>query len=121
MAKSSPAGAQDLSLLTTKLRVPPARPELIWRPRLMERLNAGYAAKLTLVSAAAGFGKTTLLSSWAAETDQPVGILGRLQRSMDLAKLRKQVRKAPSPAAYGSLAERHVALGQIDEALAAAE
>ena len=51
-------------LLTTKLYIPPARPELVSRPRLIERLNAGLQRKLTLVSAPAGFGKTTLLSAW---------------------------------------------------------
>ncbi|MFQ5812728.1 MAG: hypothetical protein ACE5I2_06000 [Anaerolineae bacterium] len=49
-------------LLTTKLYIPPVRPELVSRPRLIEQLNAGLHRKLTLVSAPAGFGKTTLLS-----------------------------------------------------------
>ncbi|MBN1887222.1 MAG: hypothetical protein JW850_04510 [Thermoflexales bacterium] len=51
-------------LLKTKLYIPPIRPELVPRPRLIERLNAGLHRKLTLVSAPAGFGKTTLLSEW---------------------------------------------------------
>jgi len=53
-------------LLTTKLYIPPVRPELLSRPRLIERLNAGllHKRKLTLISAPAGFGKTTLLSEW---------------------------------------------------------
>jgi len=51
-------------LLQTKLYIPPVRPELVSRPRLIERLNAGLHHKLTLVSAPAGFGKTTLLSEW---------------------------------------------------------
>ena len=61
-------------LLTTKLYIPPLRPEMVSRPRLIERLNAGllgqsgsFARKLTLVSAPAGFGKTTLLSEWVAD------------------------------------------------------
>ncbi len=49
-------------LLATKLYTPPARPNLALRPRLIERLNAELHRKLTLVSAPAGFGKTTLLS-----------------------------------------------------------
>jgi LuxR family maltose regulon positive regulatory protein len=53
-------------LLKTKLYIPPPRPELVSRPRLMERLNAGLDRKLTLVSAPAGFGKTTLVSAWIA-------------------------------------------------------
>ncbi len=51
-------------LLKTKLYIPPVRPELVSRPRLLERLNAGLHRKLTLISAPAGFGKTTLLSEW---------------------------------------------------------
>lgn len=47
-------------LLTTKLYIPPVRPELVPRPQLIERLNAGLHRKLTLVSAPAGFGKTTI-------------------------------------------------------------
>ncbi len=60
----------DTPLLITKLRTPPVRPELVPRPRLIERLNAGleldnrFVRKLTLVCAPAGFGKTTLISSW---------------------------------------------------------
>ncbi len=51
-------------LLSTKLYIPPTRPELVSRPRLIERLNAGLDRKLTLISAPAGFGKTMLLSEW---------------------------------------------------------
>lgn len=46
-------------LLATKLYIPPVRPELVSRPRLIERLNAGLCRKMTLVSAPAGFGKST--------------------------------------------------------------
>jgi len=59
-------------LLTTKLYIPPVRPELVPRPRLTERLDAGLHRKLTLISAPAGFGKTTLLSEWAAGCKRPV-------------------------------------------------
>jgi len=57
----------DTPLLITKLYIPPPRPNLVARPRLIARLNAGLRPghRLTLVSAPAGFGKTTLLSEWA--------------------------------------------------------
>lgn len=51
--------------LKTKLYIPPVPPEIISRPRLIERLTAAVNRKLTLVAAPAGFGKTTLLSDWA--------------------------------------------------------
>jgi hypothetical protein len=54
-------------LLLTKLSVPSASPSLVPRPRLRERLEEGLERKLTLVSAPAGFGKSTLLSSWIGE------------------------------------------------------
>jgi len=59
-------------LLQTKLYIPPVRPNLVSRPRLIERLNAGLHRKLTLISAPAGFGKTTLLSEWVAGSGRPV-------------------------------------------------
>jgi len=53
-------------LLETKLYVPKWRRGLVPRPRLSDRLNRGAESKLTLVSAPAGFGKTTLLADWLA-------------------------------------------------------
>jgi LuxR family maltose regulon positive regulatory protein len=55
-------------ILATKLYIPPSRRRVVLRPRLVERLNEGIAAghKLTLVSAPAGFGKTTLVGEWVA-------------------------------------------------------
>jgi LuxR family maltose regulon positive regulatory protein len=53
-------------LLETKLHVPRRRRAMVARPRLSERLSSGAEAGLTLVSAPAGFGKTTLLTDWLA-------------------------------------------------------
>src|SRR5215212_8645026 len=55
-----------LPLLITKLYVPPPRPKVVHRPHLIARLNEGLHRKLTLISAPAGFGKTTLVSAWLA-------------------------------------------------------
>ncbi len=54
------------TLLQTKLYTPPLRSDLVSRPRLIERLNRGLEEdnKLTLISAPAGFGKTTLITEW---------------------------------------------------------
>ncbi len=55
-------------LIATKLYVPKLRRGLVARPRLLERLRRGADSRLTLVSAPAGFGKTTLLAEWLGET-----------------------------------------------------
>ena len=55
-------------LIATKLYVPKVRPGLVARPRLLDRLRHGATSKLTLLSAPAGFGKTTLLAEWLGET-----------------------------------------------------
>jgi LuxR family transcriptional regulator, maltose regulon positive regulatory protein len=55
-------------LIGTKLFLPSPRAGLVPRPRLRQRLDRGLAAKLMLVSAPAGFGKTTLLVDWLAST-----------------------------------------------------
>ena len=56
----------SMSLLTTKLYFPPMRSILVSRRHLMERLQIGLKGRLTLVSAPAGYGKTTLMSEWRA-------------------------------------------------------
>lgn len=54
----------SMSILNTKLYIPATRPDVVTRQRLLEALTTGVHRKLTLVSAPAGFGKTTLLSHW---------------------------------------------------------
>ncbi len=64
-------------LLSTKLYMPTPRPNLVARPRLFEMLDAGLGQgrRLTLVSAPAGFGKTTLIASWVQKTGRPTAWL----------------------------------------------
>jgi LuxR family transcriptional regulator, maltose regulon positive regulatory protein len=57
----------QMPLLVPKLRPPRLYASLIARPRLLPRLDAGLQGKLTLLSAPAGFGKTTLVSQWVAD------------------------------------------------------
>jgi LuxR family maltose regulon positive regulatory protein len=64
-----------LPVLVTKLYVPPPGPRAIPRPRLTERLREGLHRRLTLISAPAGFGKTTLVSEWIANGDRPAAWL----------------------------------------------
>lgn len=51
-------------LLQTRLTIPPRRAGAVARPRLVDRLNAGLHGRLTVLSAPAGFGKTTLVLEW---------------------------------------------------------
>ncbi len=61
---------QPLSPLSTKLHLPPLRADVVLRMRLLERLEAGVreGRTLTLISAPAGFGKTTLISAWLQQS-----------------------------------------------------
>jgi LuxR family maltose regulon positive regulatory protein len=73
----------DAPLLQTKLYIPTTRADpamrhnssLVPRPRLLERLNEGLPGKFTLISAPAGFGKTTLVSDWLAHLKLPAAWL----------------------------------------------
>jgi len=61
-----------VELLRTKLFIPRTRGNIVPRPRLVDRLNAGLDKKLTLIAAPAGFGKTTLLSEWIPNSPRSV-------------------------------------------------
>ena len=65
----------NIPILSTKLYIPLPRTNVVLRPRLVERLNEGLDRKLTLISASAGFGKTTLVSHWVASCERPVAWL----------------------------------------------
>jgi LuxR family maltose regulon positive regulatory protein len=58
--------------VNTKLHVPTTRPGLVARPRLSRQLDRCVQHKLLLISAPAGFGKTTLLSQWSQQSARPV-------------------------------------------------
>jgi LuxR family maltose regulon positive regulatory protein len=62
-------------VLVTKLYIPPLQVNVVPRPGLIERLIEGLHRKLTLISAPAGFGKTTLVSEWIAGCEKPVAWL----------------------------------------------
>jgi LuxR family maltose regulon positive regulatory protein len=77
-------------LLLTKLYVPPPRPNIVLRPRLIERLNEGRSAGrtpgVTLISASAGFGKTTLVSEWVTDCERLVAWLSLDEGDNDPAR-----------------------------------
>ncbi|MCA9940239.1 MAG: tetratricopeptide repeat protein [Anaerolineales bacterium] len=70
-------------LLQTKLYVPRLRMSLVPRPRLIEKLNQGLHRKLTLISAPAGFGKTTLVLDWIQRQERPVAWLSLDKNDQD--------------------------------------
>jgi LuxR family maltose regulon positive regulatory protein len=84
----------DAPLLQTKLYIPRTRPDpatrlrtsLVPRPRLVEQLDEGLPGKLTLISAPAGFGKTTLVSSWLEHVNLPAAWLSLDEDDNDLAR-----------------------------------
>jgi LuxR family maltose regulon positive regulatory protein len=75
-------------LLETKLYIPKWRPGLVSRPRLIERMHQASERKLTLVSAPAGFGKTTLLAEWVASSERAAGWVALDQSDNDPAYLK---------------------------------
>src|SRR6266568_7794265 len=66
---------QVTPILSTKLYLPRLRPNVVSRPRLLDRLNEGLHRNLTLISAPAGFGKTTLVSEWVEGSGRPTAWL----------------------------------------------
>jgi LuxR family maltose regulon positive regulatory protein len=73
-------------ILATKLYLPPIRSDVVSRPRLIDRLNEGLHRKLTLISAPAGFGKTTLMSAWLTGSSRPVAWLSLDEGENDPAR-----------------------------------
>jgi LuxR family maltose regulon positive regulatory protein len=76
---------QTDTLLATKLYAPPPPPGVVRRPRLLRRVHEGAQGRLTLLSASAGFGKTTLVAAWAAESELPVAWLSLDEADADAA------------------------------------
>src|SRR5690349_7617393 len=66
--ETAAAASVALPLLETKLFIPRSRYSVVSRPRLTSLLSSREVTRLTLISAPAGFGKTTLLAEWLTET-----------------------------------------------------
>ncbi|MFN2156303.1 MAG: LuxR C-terminal-related transcriptional regulator [Anaerolineae bacterium] len=97
----------DTPLLTAKLYTPLVRPEVVPRPALIERLNAGLRRKLTLVSAPAGYGKTTLLAQWVPQCGRPAAWLSLDEGDNDPARFWTYV--------VGALRTVRAEIGQIGQ------
>lgn len=76
----------SLSLLQTKFYVPPRRPQLVPRPVMTAKLHAGTTYPLMLIAAPAGFGKTTVVSEWITQSEQPVTWLSLGDDDNDLSR-----------------------------------
>jgi len=74
------------NLLLSKLQIPVARSSLVTRPRLLARLNEGLNRKIILVSAPAGFGKSTLLADWLRSIPLPAAWLSLNEDDNDVAR-----------------------------------
>ena len=91
-----------------RVRPPPVRPDVVSRPPLLGLLDEGAGRKLTLVSAPAGYGKTTLLSEWAARAANPVAWLSLDEADGDPAVLWRDVVEALGNAGAGLGSSRDV-------------
>ena len=100
-----------MPILAAKLFIPPLRHNFVQRARLIERLDQGLAAgsKLTLISASAGFGKTTLASEWAAVCGRKVAWLSLDEEDNDLTRFLTYF-----IAALQTITERILAQGVLD-------
>ena len=79
------SGEMDmLPLIRTKLHRPRVADYLVVRPRLLEHLHSRRRRRLTVVAAPAGYGKTTLVSSWLEESDWPCAWLSLDEYDDDL-------------------------------------
>ncbi len=78
----------SVPILATKLYIPPLPPRVVTRPRLVKQLTEGLSIrhKLTLISAPAGFGKSTLVSEWIASCERPAAWLSLDENDNDPAR-----------------------------------
>lgn len=74
-------------LLATKLFIPPAPAERVLRPHLLEQLDKGLKRSLVLISAPAGFGKTTLLSQWVRQRQLTAAWISLDDSDNDLSRM----------------------------------
>ena len=77
------------SLLLSKLQIPPLKPGLVPRPRLLALLDDGLTKKICVLSAPAGFGKSTLLADWLHKTRLPAAWLSLDEHDNDFARFLK--------------------------------
>jgi len=96
-------------LLATKFYLPFGRSPLVKRDRLLERLNQGLNSKLILISAPAGFGKTTVLGEWVRQAKLSVSWLSLDERDNDSTRFWTYV-VAALQQAYSNIGEATLAM-----------
>jgi len=84
MSGEKDADYSDRTLIRTKLRRPPVAPDILPRDRLLSLLQEGFERTLTLISAPAGYGKSTLASRWISTCDWPQAWVTLDDRDADL-------------------------------------
>src|SRR5262245_178096 len=89
-APPGPAASERDVLLATKLNVPQPQPGFVGRARLVAALEGGLAARLVLICAPAGAGKTALLADWARGGGRPVAWLSLDEADNDPARVWRQ-------------------------------
>jgi LuxR family transcriptional regulator, maltose regulon positive regulatory protein len=104
LALSARQGPEQAALLATKLAIPQVPASLVPRARLLAALHEGIARQLVVVSTPAGFGKTTLLATWAREATSPVAWLSLDQDDNDPARIWRYLAAAVDLAHPGAAA-----------------
>lgn len=103
-------------LLATKFHRPSGRSPLVSRDRILKRLDQGLNSQLILISAPAGFGKTTVLSEWARQVQLPVSWLSLDEHDNDLTQFWTYV-VAALQQTYSDMGESTLALLRSAEAM----
>ncbi|NMB88961.1 MAG: hypothetical protein GYA17_11415 [Chloroflexi bacterium] len=88
-------------LIHTKIMIPPVRSGLVERTRLVQQINTGLSCGFVLLSAPPGYGKTTLLSAWAAQADCPLAWLSLDKHDNDLVNFTRYLALAVHSALPG--------------------
>jgi LuxR family maltose regulon positive regulatory protein len=99
-----------IPLLKSKILLPPILTNHLARPRLVDKLNHGLGSRLILLSAPAGYGKTTLLSAWATGSGLPVAWLTLDSGDNDLSRFFKYFIAAHTTIAPGRSQEKNKSL-----------
>ena len=110
----SPNKVNPLHLIQAKLYQPQAGPDLVARPQLLARLDAGLCHKLILVSAPAGFGKTTLVSQWLAASPHTAAWVALDEDDNQLPRFLRYICAAVQGALPGTCATLQALLAGIE-------